>query len=438
MACPDCEPLAQKVQELEALVIDLRKLVTKLEARLAVYENANVPSSQKRFPEKREEHSTRKPGRPPGFQGSTRITSKPDKTIIALADQCSECNAPLAEPIGFVTKTIEEIPEPQPVIVTEFQLAHYICTACGGKTTAIHPDCPEQGVFGQRLQAQVALLKYVGRLPCKLVCQALQRDYGLLITPATVLAINSRVANALEQEYALILQRIRLAKVLYVDETSFHVGGVNYWLWIFTTTSETFVVIRQSRSKKVLNEILRGFDGVIVCDGWKTYSNFTSNIQRCWAHLLREAEYAAGQVEEAKQLYKALRKLYWKLVNALKSSPPPEKRLRLKRNALKTIERLLAKQWKEWRTLKVAGYLRNGLKHWFTFVVVAGVEPTNNRAERALREHVVIRKIIGTLRSASGVRDHEVITSVLATWRLEAPKAEHELRQKLAQKLTKS
>jgi hypothetical protein len=44
-------------------------------------------------------------------------------------------------------------------------------------------------------------------------------------------------------------------------------------------------------------------------------------------------------------------------------------------------------------------------------------EPTNNRAERGLREHMVIRKIIGTLRNEKGTRIYATIASVLATWR---------------------
>jgi hypothetical protein len=31
----------------------------------------------------------------------------------------------------------------------------------------------------------------------------------------------------------------------------------------------------------------------------------------------------------------------------------------------------------------------NGFDYWFTFVTMPGVESTSNRAERALREHVV-------------------------------------------------
>ena len=46
-----------------------------------------------------------------------------------------------------------------------------------------------------------------------------------------------------------------------------------------------------------------------------------------------------------------------------------------------------------------------------------GIDSTNNRAERALREQVVLRKMFRTLRSAEGVRIHETITTMLATWK---------------------
>lgn len=233
-----------------------------------------------------------------------------------------------------------------------------------------------------------------------------------------MLAVNSRFASAFEEEYRALVERIRRAKIIYVDETGFSVGGVNYWLWIFTTPNETLAVIRHSRGKKVLREILgEDFEGVIVCDGLKAYPNFTCRIQRCWAHLLRESDYAAEHCSEAVELSKALHALYSRLVKALECNPPPTERLRLHGNAVRVLRYWLAKRWRDERVRKFAEKTRNGFKHWFTFVLIPGVEPTNNRAERALREHVVQRKIIGCLRSKQGVRNHEVVMSVLASRR---------------------
>jgi hypothetical protein len=62
--------------------------------------------------------------------------------------------------------------------------------------------------------------------------------------------------------------------------------------------------------------------------------------------------------------------------------------------------------------------MRNGFDYWFTFVTTPGVEPTNNRAERVLREHVIQRKIVGTLRNEKGTGIHEIMMTMLATWEL--------------------
>lgn len=440
--CEGCKALRSQLEialkKITKLEESSLKRIAELEARLAMYENAHTPPSQKRYPDKRatEPENSGRLGRPPGFQGTTRPAPKPDKQIVVLKEHCDACGHALNEPAGFVTRVIEEIPEPRPVQVVEYKLGFYVCPHCGQSNAAEHEDCPREGVLGLRALAQISLLKYECRLPCKLVCMALERDYGLQITPATVLAVNTRVANGLQNEYDALMQRIRLAPVLYVDETSFRVGGVKYWLWAFVTPAETLVVIRPSRSKKVLREILGDdFLGLIVCDGWKTYSNFTDRLQRCWAHLLREAEYAAGFEGEAVPLHAALRKLYKRLVRELKLNPSFESRLRLFRNACQALRYWLSKRWESERVKKLVEKIRNGFKHWFTFVLVPGVEPTNNRAERALREHVVIRKIIGTLRNGKGVRSHEVIMSVLASWRQQAATEKVDFRERLVDAL---
>jgi hypothetical protein len=82
-----------------------------------------------------------------------------------------------------------------------------------------------------------------------------------------------------------------------------------------------------------------------------------------------------------------------------------------------TMKSLASKPYKSAEVRKFAVKMLNGLDHWFTFLTTPGVEPTNNRAERALREHVVQRKIMGTLRNQKGTFIHETVTTVLATWK---------------------
>jgi len=66
---------------------------------------------------------------------------------------------------------------------------------------------------------------------------------------------------------------------------------------------------------------------------------------------------------------------------------------------------------------RFAAKILNGIDHWFTFLSVPGVEPTNNRAERALREHVVQRRIMGCFRNGKGTGTYETAMTVLASWK---------------------
>jgi len=66
-----------------------------------------------------------------------------------------------------------------------------------------------------------------------------------------------RVGDACKSEYDLKIEKIRNAKWRYIDETGFKINGEKWWLWIFRTNDdETLVVIRKSRGRKVLDEIL--------------------------------------------------------------------------------------------------------------------------------------------------------------------------------------
>lgn len=226
------------------------------------------------------------------------------------------------------------------------------------------------------------------------------------------------MSDWLRPEYEEIRRRVSAAEVVYSDWTGMKVDGKQYWTWDFATKTDALIAVRKSKRKKVLEENLgKSFPGTVVCDGDKSFSNFTRNIQRCWAHLLREADWLAEHVDEAKPLQKALHRLYSELKASLEDDPPPEEGARLANNAKRRLRWWLKKRYKDGDVKKFVQKVCNGFDHWFTFVTTPGVEPTNNLAERVLREHVVQRKIIGTLRNEKGTRIYETIMTMIATWK---------------------
>jgi transposase len=414
----------------------LRVRIAELEARLAQYENAHTPPSLRRGGSRKKDHTEGekgKPGQKVGHKGLTRPSAKPDRQVHVTRDLCPDCGAKLGNPFSVESKIVEEIPEPQPVIVTEYKICHYICPCCKSEVVAEDSSCPKEGIFGNNTIAQVALLKYGDRLPHRKIQDTLKRIYGLVISPATIFDLTRRAADAVKSEYEAILSRIRNAPVLYIDETSIDVQGKTHWIWVFTTPNDAFFVIRNSRGMKVLIEVLtRRFKGTIVCDGWKSYSGFTDRIQRCWAHLLRESKDLAEKIPEAVSLHEALRSIYDQLTDALKNDPPLDVRRVLLNSARAKLNQLVKEEYANLKVKSFIGKIRNGIEYWFTFVIQPGVEPTNNRAERALRENVVMRKIIGTLRNSKGTSIHERLMTVLATWSLQGLDSLQMLRLKLS------
>ena len=130
-----------------------------LRKRLLVYENPHTPPSLQPF---RPEISNPpgKRGAPKGHKGATREFGKPDEIIHASMEKCPECSHPLGSPVRTEKKTIFDIPPPQKIKITEFDLDVYRCSSCGIEVKAKHIDCPQTGDMGIYLLNYITMLKY--------------------------------------------------------------------------------------------------------------------------------------------------------------------------------------------------------------------------------------------------------------------------------------
>lgn len=404
------------VRELEARIELLEKENESLKGRLLAYENPHTPPSllRKKRPPKNEPSG--KLGAPVGHPRYERKEPKPNLSIEYIEEICPKCNSKLGEPFKTERVIEEEIPEPQPIEVIEHLIGHYKCPKC--KKHIIAKNNAPEGRFGKNVLTHVTLLKFDDRLPLRKAVSSLQRHYGITITNVAVLNATENVALRLEKPYKQLIRKIRKAKVIYADETKIKVNGVTYWLWTFVNEKETLFVIRKSRSKKVIEEILgHKFSGLICCDGWKAYAQFTSNLQRCWAHLLREAKNLAEKFSEFEGFYQSFKKLFENIKLVREKPPSLIGREEIKGKLTLELEQLVQQMnsYQEFR--KFATKVKNGMEYWFTCIINLLVEPTNNTAERALRELVVQRKIIGGLRREKGANIMQTIMSMITTWK---------------------
>jgi transposase len=140
----------------------LKAKVIELEARLAQYENAHTPPSLRRGRNRKKDQEKDikgKPGQKSGHKGVTRTYVAPDRQVDVTMDHCPDCGAKLGSPFRIYSRIIEEIPEPQPIIVTEYRISHYRCACCRKEVAARDPGCPHEGKFGNNVIAHATLLK---------------------------------------------------------------------------------------------------------------------------------------------------------------------------------------------------------------------------------------------------------------------------------------
>jgi transposase len=419
-------------QENEALKQEnqqLRKENKRLRAKLRWHEGPHTPPSKEQSDDEEPSSSDGDeddqqprtdggtPGRKPGHEAEWRSAPDPDKEIEVTCECCPDCGEEFDESAGVSPRLVEEVPDPQPPEVTQYNRHHYECRSCGTETVASHRDCPDEGQFGVNVIAQAALSRYDHRLPYRKIADRFEQLHGLEFTGASAWHATERAARAGRYEYERIRQHIQDAEVVHVDETGVKRDGEQAWIWTFRTDNHTLYAVRESRGSDVPEEVLgEDFAGTVVCDGWTAYPAFSDNLQRCWAHILREAEDAAEKQEAGEPIYRALIQLYAALKIRLENGLRVRERAELQRVARRELESLIERSVPDGPVATLLGKIEGGLDHWLTFVGEPAVSPTNNAAESALREPVVLRKIIGTLRNDRGMFVHETILSLLATW----------------------
>jgi transposase len=406
----------RKIKRLEKEKEELQEKVCGLEKRLLMYENAHTPPSLQKKKTRIPRESSGKLGAPIGHPKYERKEPEITETFRhSIEGACPYCNTTLNEK-EILEVIEEEIPEMKKVKAFKHLIEWTICPKCERRVVAKNNVPADR--FGPILKSKITLLKHEDRLPLRKVQSSLNRDHEFQITHTGIMKVIRSVAKRLREPYYEVIKQTRSSKVLYIDETGYKLNGDQWWLWTFVSESMVLFVIRKSRSKDVVEEILgKDFQGIICCDGWKTYESFSDKLQRCWAHLLRESFYLKEKYKEFEQYHKILKDVFDSIVE-IRSKPPDiitrrEIVNKMKYSLLQTAKSMSA--YTHFKKFSIT--IENGINYWFTCVEHLEVEPTNNYAEQALRELIVQRKIMGGLRSEKGAETLEVISTMITTWK---------------------
>jgi transposase-like protein len=283
----------------------------------------------------------------------------------------------------------------------------------------------EQRLLGPRLAASIVYLSQRMRLSRRRVQELMQEFWGLELSIGLIDQTIQQAARAVEPLEDSLTEELHQAAIVHVDETSWKEAGLNLWLWVFVSSCTAYMVIGSRAAEMFENVMRQNFAGFLMSDGYGVYRS-RENRLRCWAHLLRKAKGLAESThreaqKHGTQFVEHLQTLKRAIYAARSADPPPrEQPVLLEAQTLQTLHRL-CKSLREHGHEPLRAFAREMLLDWEVIVRPLSqphLPLTNNEAERALRHHVISRRISHGTRTPEGSRGYALLASVIETCRL--------------------
>ena len=438
VTCPGCLERDQRIAELERRVAELEALVRDLLGRLganatnsSLPPSANPPAAPKPVAKK---PTGKKAGGQPGHQAHLKRRLPPQRlhaVVPFVPHRCDHCHEPLPAHAGPDDPEpswhqVAELP-PMAAHVTEYQGHYRTCPGCGTLNHAAIPAPIKAHSVGPRLAATLAYLAGSHRLSKRGLEEVTEDVFDVPLSLGTIANLEAQTSAALADAHAEALQAVRAAPVKHVDETGWKVAGKLCWLWVAATGNVAAFLVHARRGWQALQALLgERIHGFVGSDRWSAYSRLSPYCRQiCWAHLKRDFQKLVDRGGPAARLGQKLQGIaeqvfeQWHLFRGGGIDRAGLQR-RLDGPA-QEFERLL-KRGRRCADAKAATFCVNVLElvpAVWRFVVSAGVEPTNNHAERLLRRGVLWRKSSFGCHSVAGCRFVERLLTAVQTCRLQ-------------------
>lgn len=358
------------------------------------------------------------------------ITEPPVDVPVTL-EACPTCGGPLEEERVDLAYTTELPGRPRPK-VTQYRVQVCRCTVCGQQVRGQHPDvAPDQyGATAHRLGARVMAaahaLHYGMGIPVRKVPAVLAVLTGVRLTQGALTQdALQRAAGTIGIAYAQLRAMVPETPVVHTDDTGWRVGGQPAHLMAFETEAATVYQIRpRHRHEEVQEVIPADYAGVMVTDRGRSYDAQAFacvDQQKCLAHILRSisdvVERKTGRARDFGVQLKARLQEALALWHRHRDTPVADFKVEAEALQAELTYQLRDRRLKDrdnQRLLDELGW-HHDRGNVLRFLIDPRIEPTNNRAERALRPAVIARKVSHCSKNGAGAHAFAAFTSVVRT-----------------------
>lgn len=410
----------------------LRKRLDELQAALEAAER-KAKRQAAPFSKGKPKPKPRKPGRKPGkaYGKKAHRPPPPPEAIdehhdVPLPDCCTHCGSRNLEETHVATQYQTEIPR-RP-IHRQFDIHVGVCHDCGQSVHGRHELQTSDAVgaagaqLGPAAHAAMAVLNKELGLSHGKIKRCFEILFGIRVARATSAHSIARSGRRCEGAHQEIRATVRASPQVVPDETGWRVGGHSAWLHVFATEHATCYEIDPGRGHEVAERLL-GLDwsGTLVHDGWSPYDVFTEAWhQQCLRHLQnrcqRLSETSVGGAAHFPRAVLVLVDIAFQVRRDYRAGVLTADQMACEGLGLACrLEELTQGRFTYEPNQRLAKHLNRHLMEWFWFLIDPEIDPTNWRAEQAVRPAVVNRKVWGGNRTWDGARTQSVLTSVFRT-----------------------
>jgi hypothetical protein len=259
----------------------------------------------------------------------------------------------------------------------------------------------------------------VHRISFENLVKLFEECFGLPVVLPELYRFKALVANRYQATWKQILERIVGGGLVHADETHANLQRGKGYVWVLTNMEDVVCMYRPNREAAFLQDLLRGFRGVLVTDFFTGYDSLPCEQQKCLVHLTRDfnRDLMSNPYDEE---FKALAGEFGKLLRSIVSTIDKYglKKHHMHKHKAEVARFFRALESCVYRSELAEGYQKRLLKYegkLFTFLDHDGVPWNNNNAEHAIKHFAKYRMIIDGKMREGGISDYLVLLSVYQT-----------------------
>jgi transposase len=306
--------MTAQVESLSARVEELERQARKDSSTSSRPPSSDSPYRKKGSDRSLRERGKRRPGKQPGDPGLTmNLVDDPDDTIECPPVACRGCGADLAG-VAVVAQRRHQVtdiePAPAPKIV-EYVAQAKECAGCGTVSAGELPaHVRARASYGPETCAQAANLVSGHYIPIYRATLLLCQLAGIAVSTGWMAGIRGKAAGLVEASGFMgrVRDLLKAAPAVHADETPARAAGGTRYVHL-ACTRYLSCLHTGDRSAEAIDagEVLPGYRGIIVRDGYAGYGHLTSALHAwCGVHLLRDLkglyDFEPGQQQWAAQM----------------------------------------------------------------------------------------------------------------------------------------